>query len=310
MKNMHIEHYAEQDIKKQIEKILKGLGYPKPPLVLKDVRTLLGLDFDYYNSEDDSLLKEYISKLRIAGKQIITRPSLLLDVVKKAKLSALWLPDQKKILIDKKAPELKHRWMEVHEIGHSIIPWHRDYLLGDDSESLSSSCHEKLENEANFAAGQLLFLLCRFSDEANDMKINMNSILKLKKIFGNTITSTLWRFVEDTHSHVPMVGLISQIPSREDKGFKFETPCKYIIESKKFKEKISNIQSSEFYSIVKQHCSSAKRGFLGESEVILFDNNGKRHLFYFQTFSNTYEALTLGVYKRPVNLSIVKNFID
>ena len=31
----------------------------------------------------------------------------------------------------KDEPKLKHRWNEAHEVGHSIIPWHKAYLHGD-----------------------------------------------------------------------------------------------------------------------------------------------------------------------------------
>jgi hypothetical protein len=37
---------------------------------------------------------------------------------------------------------------------------------------------------------------------------------------------------------------------------------------------------------------------LGSDEVILRDVNGIAHVFMFETFSNTYEALTLAYYLR------------
>ena len=53
---------------------------------------------------------------------------------------------------------IQDRWNEAHEVGHSIIPWHDNLLLGDNEFSLNPNCHEQMEAEANFAAGQLLFL--------------------------------------------------------------------------------------------------------------------------------------------------------
>ena len=41
---------------------------------------------------------DVISMLRVAGKQIIRRPSLFADVVRKFKLNAFYLPDEKRIL--------------------------------------------------------------------------------------------------------------------------------------------------------------------------------------------------------------------
>ena len=48
------------------------------------------------------------------------------------------------------------------EIGHDIIPWHADMMLGDTEQTLTPSCHEIIEAEANYAAGQLLFMASRF----------------------------------------------------------------------------------------------------------------------------------------------------
>jgi hypothetical protein len=100
MKNRPIDPYAAQDIQDQVEKILRGLGHPEPPLDLRDVRELLKLDRQFYSSNDTGALQEFISKVRIGVKQIAMRPTLILDVVRKAGLRALWLPDRKRILID------------------------------------------------------------------------------------------------------------------------------------------------------------------------------------------------------------------
>src|SRR5439155_1326973 len=112
------------DLRALIAKVLRGLGAPEPPLDLRDVRELLRLDRQYYSSTDDSAVREFVSKVKIAGTQILARPTILLDVIRKASLSALWVPDRKRILIDRDTPELKHRWYEAHEIGHSLPPWH------------------------------------------------------------------------------------------------------------------------------------------------------------------------------------------
>ncbi len=101
--------------------------------------------------------------MRIGLHQVVKRPVLLLDVVKKLNLKALWLPDRKRILIDGDEPSLKHRWNEAHELGHSIIPWHDVVLHGDNHRTLKPACHHAIEAEANYAAGRMLFLQDRFA---------------------------------------------------------------------------------------------------------------------------------------------------
>lgn len=302
MKNHAIGRHEAEDLKKQVSKVLKGLGNPEPPLDLLQVRELLKLDVKYYSSTDTSFLQETISKLKIAGKQIIKRPSLLLDVVKKAKLSGLWIPDHKRILLDKDAPKLKHRWIESHEIGHGLAPWHQRYLFGDDSESLAYSCHEKLEGEANFAAGQLLFLQDRFVFEANDSEAAFKTVQALSKTFGNTLTSTMWRFIEETHSEKMMVGIVSQHPNKLKSDFDEAAPCKYLIESPRFKELFGNIDIISLFAQIKNYCSHAKGGPLGTSMLSLTDVNGENHQFRFESFYNGHECLTLGVYVRKASI--------
>ena len=63
-----------------------------------------------------------MSRLKVAGQQVMSRPSLLKTAILKFSLKALYLPDQRRILIDEGEPQLKHRWNEAHEIGHSINP--------------------------------------------------------------------------------------------------------------------------------------------------------------------------------------------
>lgn len=300
-KYKNINARAAADIDKQIEKILRGLGNPKPPLDLRIVRELLKLDFGYYSSTDTGLLQETISRLSIAGKQVLKRPTLLVDAIRKMDLRALYIPDQKRILIDKSQPVLKHRWNEAHEIGHSVIPWHDGAMLGDNDSTLVPECHAQIESEANFAAGRLLFLQDLFSEYALSYSPDIASVTKLKEIFGNTYTTTFWRCVEVWGEKTPVVGLITghPHPSRRESSFDPRQPCKYFIQSTVFEEQFSKIVELELFEQVAAYCSGKRAGPLGQDEILLADDNGNHHFFVFETFHNNYNSLTLGIYSRP-----------
>lgn len=92
------------DILSKADRILRELGYPEPPLRLEDVRELLKLDRSFFTGETDGLLKTAFSRLKRAGKQLLKRPTLLGEAIKKFDLRALYLPDQKRILIDDSIP--------------------------------------------------------------------------------------------------------------------------------------------------------------------------------------------------------------
>jgi hypothetical protein len=304
MKNGPIDGLAAKDIQLQVDKVLRGLGNPEPPVNLLEVRELLKLDLQYYSSVNDGALREMISKMRIGAKQLLMRPSLILDVVQKAQLRALWLPDRRRILVDETIHELKKRHAEAHEIVHSITPHHELFLLGDDRETLCASFHEELEGEANYGASQLLFMQGRFSALARDLPRRFDSVERLSKVFGNTLTMTLWRFVEDTPPDQASFGMITCHPWYVPDNFAAAAPCRYFIESAGFRSQFGSVSEVDAFQAIKSYATRARGGPLGEGEVVFNSRTGERHRFRMETFSNRYEALTLGTHLGPVPASI------
>jgi hypothetical protein len=301
MKNVLLSPKSAADIDGFVDKILRGLGRPDPPLNLDDIRELLRLDRRYYTSSQDGVVREKISRLMIAGKQAFARPTLIWEAIRKLNLKALYLPDRKRILLDQSRPTVKQRWDEAHELGHSIIPWHNEMMLGDDEQTLTVVCHQTMEAEANFAAGQLLFMREQFLNEARDEVPSLALIRKLKPRFGNTLTTTLWRFVELAHRDLPIVGIVSGHPHRSKRldSFNAADPCKYTIQSPAFAHRFSQISEPALFAHITSYCGSQRGGPLGVRQIVLNDDAGTPHDFRFETFFNQHDALTLGVYQRP-----------
>lgn len=297
-KNILLLHATRVDIDERVERVLRGLGNPEPPLRLEDVRELLKLDLGYYTASDPGLAREAISRIRVATIQVFKRPTLIIDAIRKFSLKALYLPDRKRILLDSNEPKLKHRWNEAHEVGHSLLPWHEEMMHGDNEHTLSKSCMEQIEAEANFAAGRLLFLRDRFVEEATSSALGLDTIKQLHKRFGNTLASTLWRFVESVGDTQPVVGLMTchPHPSREPDGHDPAKPCKHFIQSAAFQARFRKLSEVEIFAAVRAYCGAQRGGILGQEELILTDDNGEDHRFAFETFYNGYDALTLGVH--------------
>ncbi len=301
MKNAFLRESTARDIVGKVDRLLRGIGNPEPPLDLREVRELLKLDRVFYSGSNDGPLAESISRLKIAGKQVLARPMLLYEAIRKLDLRALYVPDRKRILLDQSIPEIKHRWNEAHEIGHSLLPWHDEMMLGDDSYTLRLGCHEQIEGEANYTAGQILFLGPRFATAANDTQPSLGAIRKLKTVFGNTMTSTLWRYIECTHPDLPMAGAITVHPhiTRRPDDFSPAEPCRYYVRSPMFATRFSAIDEKTIFRHITSYCGAQRGGPLGEAEIALIDVNSIQHVFRFETFYNRYEALTLAVYLRP-----------
>lgn len=300
-KNRILSNKTAQDIDQRVERVLKGLGNPEPPLRLEDVRHLLKLDKQFYTAKDPGAAREAISRIRVATIQTFQRGSIIWDAIKKLSLKALYLPDRKRILLDGDLPEKKHRWNEAHEIGHSLLPWHEDVMHGDNAQTLMPDCHEQIEAEANYAAGRLLFLRERFTEEARSYAPSIDTIRTLHGGFGNTLSTTLYRFVELAGDNMPMVGVISGHPHRSRRKSSHDPakPCRRFIQSPSFASRFSKLSEREVFEAIVGYCGSQGGGSLGESELILTDDNGDEHRFYFETFFNRYDALTLGVYLKP-----------
>jgi uncharacterized protein DUF955 len=311
VKNVRLGARTVADIDGQVAKVLRGLGNPEPPIDLRVVRELLKLDRGYYSTTDDGLLRETFSRLKVAGRQVLLRPMILRDAVRSLSLKALYLPDQKRILLDKDLPPLKHRWNEAHEIGHDLIPWHAGMMLGDTEQTLTPSCHQIMEAEANYAAGQLLFLADRFRTEATATAPSLELVRALSREFGNTVTSTLWRFVEQAHGNRPMVALVTghPHPAKRKPDFDAANPCRYCVVSPVFQERFGQITEAQLFQLIVGYSGAQRGGNLGEAEVILRDRNGEEHIFAFETFFNRHEALTLGHWvRRHATVAVVRSF--
>ena len=272
MNPARIEARAAKDIDIRVARLLCDLGNPSPPLQLADVRALLALDRHYYSSSDDGILRETIHRLMLAGKQVIRQPRRLLDVVRRMDLKALWVPERQQILLDTEMPTAKQRWAEGHEIGHGIIPWHKAVLHGDKLRTLSPGSAYVVEEEANYAAGQMLFLRETFRDMLESAEKDMTHIRELARIFGNSITSTLWRVVEDSDG--PAFALVSQHP-REDLTDK---PLHHFVRSGPFAERFGHVSPMKVFETAATYCRPGG-GPLGHGELVLLDADTTSHLF-------------------------------
>ena len=281
-KNSVLSEKTAKDIDERVERVLKGLGHPEPPLRLEDVRELLKLDREFYTADDPGIAREVISRIRVAGIQVYQRPTLLIDAIRKSSLKALYLPDRRRILLDASLPQLKHRWNEGHEIGHSIIPWHHDIMLGDNALTLSPGCQEQVETEANYAAGKLLFLRERFTEESRSLEPSIKAIRALREKFGNTLSTTLYRVIESNGIDLPLVGMISGHPHVSQRADDFDpsNPCSHFIQSPAFRRYFGKISEAGLFEAVARYCGAQRGGPLGEDELLLTDDNGDHHRFY------------------------------
>ena len=301
-----IGELEKREIRDQVDRILRDLGHPEPPLNLSDVRKLLSLDLQYYSSSDAGLVAELSHRFKLFAKKTIPDVGKhLLSALAKSQLCAFWVPDSAKILVDETVPKPKHRWIEAHEVTHSITPWHKAFLLGDNLQTIDPACHATLEGEANYGAGRLLFLQDRFGTEARDLALTFDSMKLLAKRYQNSLVSTFWRTVEERDPSHAVFGVISVHPRHESVGkHDGPNPWRYYIRSPAFRTRFSNVGPAAVFELIARNAGFRKSGPVFSVHEILRDVTGEAWEFQIESFSTTHALLTVGVLLRQVRVLV------
>lgn len=108
----------------------------------------------------------------------------------------------------------RRRFVQAHELGHQVIPWHRvnaAYRDDDQSLSLSAEAQELFDLEANFFAAEIIFQGRRFTRRVRDFRPSFDAVFKLADDHGASRHATLWRFVEEQDERL---ALLTYWPSR------------------------------------------------------------------------------------------------
>jgi hypothetical protein len=286
----------KREVRAHVDRILRDLGQPEPPLYLPDVRALLSLDLQYYSRSDPGLVAELAHRFRLLARK--TLPDLgkhLFAALSKSNLCAFWVPESSRILVDAEVPQRKHRWIEAHEIIHSVAPWHKSYLLGDNAHTLDPECHAVLEAEANYGAGRLLFLQDRFAVEARELDLNFTSIKQLAARYRNSIQSTFWRMVEDRAPELPTFGVISIHPKHPAIGqHSGSSPWRYFIRSAAFRSQFATLSADDAFASIAKLATARKTGPVISDESVMRDAAGDDWIFRIEAFSTGHALLTIG----------------
>jgi hypothetical protein len=149
------------------------------------------------------------------------------------------------------------------------------------------------------------FLGDRFVRESADFAIGLAAVKTLSRLYGNTLTSTLWRFVECLGDGRPLVGLVSIHPHLPVKSAVAVPVCRYFIRSQAFDDQFLHVNENDIFEITKLYCRRLSGGPLGDANMTLTNVRGESCVFKFETFFNGYDALTLGSYSELAKSQVV-----
>jgi len=283
---MSVDDNTKREIDKIVERILRDSSI-EPPIDIKELLAFLKLHRDFYSLDDPSLLKRFAHRIQIGTNKAI---NVIRD---KVKLAALWLPEETRILVDESQPKPKQLWASFHDTVHTVLPWHKDFFLGDTAQTLEPEYQDSLEEEANYGASGLMFGGQRFSAEALDTIPCWSSICGLQSLHKKSYTTTFRRYIEHSHQ-LPLAGLIS-IPWWKSMPDPTQPQLKHFIFSRQFLLGFPNASAPTLLRLVRENTRPTKFGCAGEFTFSLTNIRGESIEFNGEAFTNQHELMTLFV---------------
>jgi hypothetical protein len=174
-----------------------------------------------------------------------------------------------------------------------VLPWHRDFFLGDTAETLEPDYQDMLESEANYGASALMFGGQLFTAQALDTTPCWQAIQKLQRVHQKSLETTFRRYIGHGHDGA-LAGLISTpwwMPKPEDQV----TRCRYFVRSRRFEREFPSVSPDELLQTVNRFTEKRRGGIVGEFTVSLKNAAGELFEFYGESFFNQYYLLTVFV---------------
>ena len=136
--------------------------------------------------------------------------------------------------VDLSQPRGRARFIEAHEIGHRVVPWHRGAYV-DDERTLFRDTELMLELEANLAAAHLIFQGRPFFERALDYPLSLRTPLLLADEFDASLHATIRYYVEQ---HVEPIAVLILGKHRRLDG---TVPIFIAVESAAFRQRFGSI---------------------------------------------------------------------
>jgi hypothetical protein len=159
---------------------------------------------------------------------VVNKPSAL------KKLLGAYLFRTDTAFIDFAQPKGRARFVQAHELGHRIIPWHEGTYL-DDERRLFRETVELLELEANLAGAHIIFQGRPFFERALEYPNSLKTPILLANIFNASLHATVRYYVE--HHPDPLAVIIAGRYTRMDGT----VPIFLALESQTFRERLGAI---------------------------------------------------------------------
>jgi Zn-dependent peptidase ImmA (M78 family) len=198
------------------------------------------------------------------------------------------------VAVQSNRSEKQTRFSVLHEVAHFVLPEHREKLFIDNDETLSWWTRARLEQEANRVAADLLFQGSRFSKEAQDRPLAVQTVLELAPRFGASYEAALRRFVEGHVLPCALVVYDKTSPTGDDDPEDDLYKLQYTIASETFRRRFFARLTATPNRFTKSELYRPKIwGGIVEGELVLDDEGHHKNHFGTELFSNGYKIFQL-----------------
>lgn len=215
-----------------------------------------------------------------------------------AKLRAALSLNDRTIVTHSGLDSKRSRFSILHEVGHFVLPEHRERIFADTDETLNWRTRVQQEREANEVAAELIFQGNRFTDEALDYPLSCKTVLNIAPKYAASYESGMRRYVERHVLPCAVIVYNKALASPEgsdpaDEKYRIH----YTIASPAFRKSyFSAVECSEGFSsgseIHKVH-GPWNIGNVVESELVVAHGNKEQWRFDTELFTNGYKIFQL-----------------
>lgn len=232
-----------------------------------------GLAYEEYNLNDESFLKKITNKIKEITKVI----------------KAAIIIKEQVVLIDTDLHHAKKPFGQSHELGHYIIPEHKEILYVCSEADLNPLVRLEMEYEANIFASELLFPSPLMDSIYYNFPLSMETIIYLSKISSASIHSSAIRYVSACKGECCLLVLEKAQDDDENDGL---TLTKQIPSPAWWNKYNKLLEDYQFFPA----CHNLSLiVFSGQSDDIIKNSVtvGDSHRFQVHTFYNRYIVLAL-----------------
>lgn len=182
---------SEADIRRAVRRMLTACDVHEPPTPIDRL-----LHYSRLSVEEREAIQpsEVVAFFRRAKARVRTASERLWTKVGQ-KIRGLLDLQSRHIAVDTTLHPRRQEFLVHHEVGHGLLPWHRDLFVATSEWDLNLGIRSKFEAEANYFAGHSIFQLDDMARVQRGRRLRIAELAGLAARYGASLTATARQYV-------------------------------------------------------------------------------------------------------------------